>query len=146
MCVLSHVERPIDALRMSILTNRLRDCEDMRFGKCSLQRRATMPARAEADELVCVGYVRPACVILALHLRDVDQQVFRGGFACKWRDRHVHQPSRCRVSSQRRITGSDLSCSYPIALRLAVLRMSNRPPAGSSPSHRAASTRRMWLL
>src|SRR5882724_5574674 len=50
------------------------------------------------------------------------------------------------ISSQRRITGSDRSRSYPIALRLAVPSRKYLPAPGSSPSQRAANTRRKCPL
>src|SRR6266542_3510132 len=50
------------------------------------------------------------------------------------------------ISSQKRITGSERSCSYPIALRLAVPRRKYRPTPGGRPSQRAANTRRKCPL
>src|SRR5437667_115292 len=50
------------------------------------------------------------------------------------------------ISSQRRITGSDRSCSYPTALRLAVPSRKYVPVPASSPSQRAANTRRKCPL
>jgi len=45
-----------------------------------------------------------------------------------------------------RITGSDRSCSYPTALRLAVLSTKYLPAPGGRPSQRAANTRRKCPL
>jgi len=52
----------------------------------------------------------------------------------------------CGISSQKRITGSERSCSYPRALKLAVPSRKYRPAPGSSPSQRAANTRRKCPL
>src|SRR5262245_43128849 len=55
--------------------------------------------------------------------------------------------STCRVSFQTRISGSArLLCSQANMPRLAVLSSNYLPPAGSSPSQRAPSTRRKWPL
>ena len=48
--VLAHVERAVDPLAATVLADRLRDGQDVRFGEGAAQRRAAMPAGSEDDQ------------------------------------------------------------------------------------------------
>ncbi len=87
--VLAEEQRSGDALPAAMLADRLRDREDVRLGERAAERRAAMTARAEAHALGRVGHVGPACVVLALELRGVDQQGFRRRFAGQRGVRHA---------------------------------------------------------
>ena len=52
--VLAHVQRAVDAVAAAVIANGLRDGENVRLGECAVQRRAAMPAGAEADHLIRV--------------------------------------------------------------------------------------------
>ena len=54
MRVLPHIERPVDSLLSPVVADRLGNRQDMRFGECAAQRRAAVPAGAEANQLVRV--------------------------------------------------------------------------------------------
>src|SRR4029077_14074700 len=99
---------------------------------------------------------RTASVLLAQRRHGV-----RGGRRSRGRrPLYAHRPAFSRrprtgaglrrgsrdISSQRRMTGSERSCSYPTALRLAVPRTKNLPAPGARPSPRAANTRRKCPL
>ena len=81
--VLAHVQRPVRTLRAPIVADSLRDGQNVGFGKRSVQRRAAMSAGAEDDQLVRIVGVRMILVVLAFQPREIDQQLFRRGLACK---------------------------------------------------------------
>ena len=64
--ILAHEERPVDALPFAVFADRLRDRENVRLGERATERRAAMSARAEADELIGVVYIRTTIAILVL--------------------------------------------------------------------------------
>jgi hypothetical protein len=58
MGVLPHGERTVHSVTFPVVTNRLGDGQNVRFGECTVQRRASMTARSKVDKLVgvcCVG-------------------------------------------------------------------------------------------
>ena len=57
--VLAHEQRPVDALGLPVVADRLRDRQDVRLGERAAQRRAAMPAGAEAHALRRVGRIGP---------------------------------------------------------------------------------------
>jgi hypothetical protein len=73
--VLAHVERAVDALAPAVVADGLGDGQDVGFGERAAQRRAPMPAGAEAHELVGIANVRLAFVILPLEPGEVDQHL-----------------------------------------------------------------------
>ena len=81
--VLADDERAVRAVTAPVIANRLRDGENVRLGKCAVERRAAMTAGAEADELVCIGQVRLARVILAFESREIHEHGLGRGFASK---------------------------------------------------------------
>ena len=81
MGVLRHEHRPRRAVGAPVVADRLGDGEDVRLGEGAIKRRAAMPAGAEADELIRVGEVRGALVVVAFERGDINQQLRRGGLA-----------------------------------------------------------------
>ena len=90
--VLAHVERAVDALASPVVADRLGDGQDVGLGERAAQRRAAVPAGAEADQLVGVAHVGLALVILAFEPGHVDEHLFRGRLAREGRDRHWVKP------------------------------------------------------
>src|SRR5262245_56268890 len=90
--VLADVERAVGALATPAVADRLRDGQDMRLSERTVQRRAPVPAGAEAHELVKGSHVRQALVILPFELRQIDQHLFGGRLACESRNRHGIYP------------------------------------------------------
>src|SRR5208283_627755 len=81
MSVFSHVERTIRSLLPPVLANCLGNREYVRFGESSMQRRATVPARAEADELGGIIQVRLTLEIIPLQAGHIYQHLFGSWFA-----------------------------------------------------------------
>ena len=75
--VLAHVERAVDALAAAVVADGLGDGQDVGLGERAAQRRASMPAGAEAHELIGIANVRLAFVILPLEPGEVDQHLLR---------------------------------------------------------------------
>src|SRR5258705_415832 len=75
--IAAHVERPADAMSAPVVANRLRDRQDVRFVERPRERRAPVSARAEADLLRGLSWVRLADVIFLYELLRIDQQLFR---------------------------------------------------------------------
>jgi len=75
------MQRAGNVLRAAVIANRLRNRQNVRLGERAVQRRAAMPARAEADELVCVARVGRALVVIAFEPRQIHEQIFRRGFS-----------------------------------------------------------------
>ena len=63
-----------------VIADRLRDGQNVRFGKGAVQRRASVTAGPKAHHLVRVAQVRPPLKIFAFELRHIDQHLFWGGF------------------------------------------------------------------
>src|SRR5438105_9074162 len=64
MRIAAHVERPADAMRAPVVANRLRDRQDVRLVERPRERRAPVSARAEADLLRALSWLRLADVII----------------------------------------------------------------------------------
>jgi len=79
--VFPHEKRAIDALGMAVLTDGLRDGENMRFGEGAVQRTAPVTAGAETDHLIRVAGVGATIKVVTLELCDIDEHVLRGGLA-----------------------------------------------------------------
>ncbi len=67
--IFAHLKRAVDVLAAAVIANGLGDGENVGFVEGAGQRRAAMPARAEADQLIWVGHIRPPFVILAFEPR-----------------------------------------------------------------------------
>ena len=63
------------AMRLPVVADRLRDRQDVRLGEGPRQRRAAMPARAESHELIRVARIGTSIVVVALELREINQQI-----------------------------------------------------------------------
>src|SRR5215472_5269911 len=85
MCIFPHEEGAIDSIRAAVLTDRLSDRENMRFGECRKKRGAAVAARSELDALRRIVYVWDTLVKVALELPHVDEHVPRCRFARKRR-------------------------------------------------------------
>ncbi len=70
-------------MSLPVITNRLRNRKNVRFGERAVKRSAAMTAGAEADELVGVGYIGLAGVILAFEPREIDEHGLGRRFAGK---------------------------------------------------------------
>ena len=79
--VLAHVERAVGALAAPVVADSLGDGQDMRLGERAVQRRAPVPAGAEADQLVRIFHVGAALVVLPFELGQIDQHLLWGRFA-----------------------------------------------------------------
>ena len=75
--VLAHVERAVGALAAPVVADGLGDGQDVGFGERAAQRRAAVPAGAEADQLGGVSHIGPARVILPFEPGQIHQHVFR---------------------------------------------------------------------
>src|SRR5271157_3883730 len=99
MGIFSHEEGTILAQATSIVTDCLGDGQDVCLGEGSVQRCATVSARAEADELIGVAQIGATLEILPFEPGGVDQHLFRCRLTREWGDRHVGLPffqTRCR--------------------------------------------------
>src|SRR5262249_62000628 len=66
--VFADIERTVGALATPVVADSLRDGQDMRLGERTVQRRATVPAGAEAHQLVRGSHAPQAPRILPLGL------------------------------------------------------------------------------
>ena len=82
MSVFAHKQRASYSLVAPIFADSLSNREDMRLGKCRVRTGAAMTACAEADELIRVGGIGLSFVEGRFEPADVDQKLFRCGFAC----------------------------------------------------------------
>ena len=124
--ILSHVERSINPLRFPVIANRLRDRQDVRLGERAIERRATMPAGAEAYELIPIGKVRAAIVIRALELAWIDQQFFWSALARERRNRR-RLPHVMNHRGLHHEIGHDLRCQMSAAYSAIVRSLENFP-------------------
>ena len=90
--VLAHVERAVRALATPVVADGLGDGQDVGLGERAVQRRATMAAGAEADQLVRVTQVGATLEILPFKPGQVNQHLFRSRLARKGGDRHEALP------------------------------------------------------
>ena len=88
MGILADEDRPIGLLSLAVLADGLGDRQDMGFGECGVERRATMAAGPEADKLAGAGHVRLAFIILPFKVGDIDEQFLGCRFPGKGADRH----------------------------------------------------------
>jgi hypothetical protein len=102
--ILADVERAGNSFAFAILTDGLRGRENVRLGERPIKRRAAMPARAEADKLVHVRYVRPLLIIIAFEFRDIDQQICGSGFAGQRIQSHGHRESKSRLLRKMKLS------------------------------------------
>jgi len=77
--VLAQVQGTVSSLAAPVITDSLRDGQDVSFGEGAAERRAAVPTRSETDHLVGVAKVRLALVIFAFKPGHIDQYFFRGG-------------------------------------------------------------------
>ena len=84
MGVFADEERAVDAVSAPVIADGLSDGQDVRLGEGAVERGATMAAGAEVDQLVGVGRVGPALVVIAFEPGQIHQQLRRGRFTCKW--------------------------------------------------------------
>src|SRR5262249_32835052 len=89
---LAHVEWAVDTLTVPIVTNGLRNSENVRFGEGAVQRRAPMPAGTEAHHLVEVCQVGAALIILSFKPGQIDQQLAWSWLTCIGGNRLVSSP------------------------------------------------------
>ena len=87
--ILAHEQRPADAFALAVFADGLRDRENVRLGERAVERRAAMPARAKADELVRIGEVGGALVVITFELRGVNEQRSGGRFSGEWTQSHA---------------------------------------------------------
>jgi hypothetical protein len=92
--VFSHIEWTVSALLPPVVADRLSNCQNVRLGKCAVQRRTAVSAGAEADELVGIMEVGMARKIVPLEASDVQQHLLRSRFARERRNR-AFVGSRC---------------------------------------------------
>jgi hypothetical protein len=85
--VLTHIDRAVDTLGAAIVADGLGDRRDVSRGERAAERRAPMPAGAEADELARITQVGLPFVVLPLELGQIDQQGLGGRLAGQRRDR-----------------------------------------------------------
>ena len=84
--VFPHVEWAAGSLLSPVVADRLRNCEDVRFGERALQRRTAVSTGAEADQLIGIMQVGMALEIFLLQTSDVDQHFLWRRFASEGRD------------------------------------------------------------
>ena len=87
--ILAHVERTIGALAAPVVADGLGDGQDVRLGERAAQRRAPVPAGAEADTLLWASHVRLVLVVLRFEPGQVDQHLPGSRLARERRNRHV---------------------------------------------------------
>src|SRR5262245_57486266 len=80
------MDRSVDAFATAVFTNRLCNRQNVGLGECGAQRSASMPARSKADQLIRIGRVRTALVILPFEARRIDQHIRRRLFPGHWRE------------------------------------------------------------
>ena len=95
MRVFPHVQRAIGTLAATIVADGLGDGQDMGFGKGAVQRRAAVPAGAEADPLGGVVHIGPARIILPFESGQINQYILWGWFACEGGYGHGLPPFLC---------------------------------------------------
>jgi hypothetical protein len=78
----------VDLLLAPVLTDRLRDGEDVRFGEHRVQRRAAMTGCAEGDPLLGLVRVGMLRVVGRDEARDVGEHRGLGGLTGTWVDGH----------------------------------------------------------
>ena len=88
MGVFAHVERTIDSLAAAVVTNGLRDGQDVRLGEGPVERRPPVAASPKADHLRGVTYVGLTLEVFLFEPGDIDEHLLRRRLACQWRDRH----------------------------------------------------------
>ena len=117
MRVLAHEERAGDALVASVVTDGLRDGEDVRLGERAAKRRAAVSAGTEADELIWAAQVRNSLIVLAFQSNHIDQEVRGSRFASHWMKRH--ESSRVSIEPRPDVVpepdhGRLVRCSGPV--------------------------------
>src|SRR4029077_12324736 len=65
-------------LAAPVITDGLRDGQDVSFGEGAAERRAAVPTGSETDHLVGVAEVRPSLVIFAFKPGHIDKYFLRG--------------------------------------------------------------------
>src|SRR5580692_1485664 len=93
--VFPHIERAVDTLFAAVFADRLGNCEDVRFVKCAAERRATMSAGAEADQLVWILQVGTPVKIFLMEASHIYQQLLRRRFSCQRRKVRFTCPRPC---------------------------------------------------
>jgi hypothetical protein len=82
------VQGAVDATSRAVVADRLGDGQDVRLVEPAAQRRAAVPARAEAHALRAIGELGLARVVLASKRADIDEKVGGSGPARQRMDRH----------------------------------------------------------
>src|SRR4030095_7433396 len=77
MRVLAHVERAVDGPAAAVLADGLRDGHDVSLIERAAERRAPVPAGAEADQVTRLTHIGRALVVLAFEPGRVHQQRLR---------------------------------------------------------------------
>ena len=122
MRIFADEKRAADALPFAVFTDGLRGREDMRLVERAITRRAAMPARAEADELVHISEIRFAFVVIAFEFRDINQQSCWSCFTGECIQSHVRRRTktaqRCKAKNTcaRTVTAHS---AYPSELPIA---------------------------
>ncbi len=88
MCIHPHKQRAADVVFSAVISDGLRDREDVRFGEGRVQGSAAMTAGAEGNELPLVGGVGFVRVIGGEQCRNVDENGSWGWLAGEGAQRH----------------------------------------------------------
>ena len=107
--------------------------QDVRLGERAVERRAAMAAGAEADELIGVGQVGLALVIIALQFRHINQQVGGSGLSGKWIQSHARskQSRRGGVKGKMLLVGINVRNAHPHPGLLPQEKENRSPPLES---------------
>ena len=84
MCILAHIEGALSSLSFAVVADRLRDRENVSFGKRTAQRLAAMTAGPEDDKLLGVVEIGPSLEIFPFETGDIDQHIFGRRLASEW--------------------------------------------------------------
>ena len=87
MGILPHIQGSIDSLLTTVITDRLRNCQDMRFVERAVKRRAAVSAGAESNQLRAIAYIGLAVEVLFIQARHIDQHFLGRRFSREWRER-----------------------------------------------------------
>ena len=88
MRVLTEEKRPINPLNAAVVADRPGDRQDVRLGKCAIERRAPVPAGSESDPLARIGRIGLTRVVRLFERRDIDQDVRGSKLTGQGMDRH----------------------------------------------------------
>src|SRR5512147_453128 len=101
MGVFTHEQRPGYFLHRTIITDRLRDGENVRLVERAVEGAAPMTAGAEAHSLVRITDIWNSLVISSFELTDIDQDLLGRWFSRQWMNRHGKFPSEPQLTRDR---------------------------------------------